>query len=184
MAVVQGLKWLDEVYGRDRRDGILSCCAHQIFFAANDLETASYVSQSCGEKTVKTISTSKKGAFKYEPPNVSTSPRARPLISKEKVKQLSTNEEIIITEASFPVKANKIRYFKDKSFAQRLFPAPEVPQLKVVGNAIPVFKIAKSEPSKAPIQSQPQEDLFHPDPPKPAPRLDDWLNELQEALES
>lgn len=31
MAVVQSLNWLDVTYGREKRNGILSCCAHQVF---------------------------------------------------------------------------------------------------------------------------------------------------------
>ena len=45
LAVVQSLNWLDVTYDRDKRNGILSCCAHQIFFATNDLATAQYVSE-------------------------------------------------------------------------------------------------------------------------------------------
>ncbi|MFH1159249.1 MAG: type IV secretory system conjugative DNA transfer family protein [Pseudomonadota bacterium] len=174
MAVVQGLKWLDDVYGRDKRDGILSCCAHQIFFAANDLETASYVSQSCGEKTVKTVSTSQKKSFKYEPPSTNTSYRARLLISKEKVKQLPNHEEIIITESSFPVRARKIEYFSDKGFMQRLLPPPEVPVLKIVSTAIPTFDIQKP---KKPDDPSSQGSLFPATPPQTPPRLGEWLND-------
>ena len=148
VAVVQGLKWIDDVYGRDKRDGILSCCAHQIFFAANDLETATYVSNSCGEKTIKTVSTSKKNSMKYDAPNQNTSFRARPLISRDKVKQLPKDEQIIITEASFPVRAKKVRYFNDKRFQNRIFDAPEIPTLKIVDHKIPKFNIVETNDSK------------------------------------
>ena len=150
MAVVQGLKWLDDTYGKDKRDGILSCCAHQIFFAANDLETATYVSHSCGERTVKTVSTSQKSSFKYEPPSKNTSHRARALISKEKVKQLPRHEEIIIAESSYPIRARKIAYFKDAVFQKRLMPPPAVPRLNVEDHLIPEFDI----PSEAEKQKQ------------------------------
>lgn len=150
MAVVQGLKWLDDTYGKDKRDGILSCCAHQIFFAANDLETATYVSHSCGERTVKTVSTSQKSSFKYEPPSKNTSHRARALISKEKVKQLPRHEEIIIAESSYPIRARKIAYYKDNSFQKRLLPPPSIPKLKIENHQIPAFDI----PSEAEKQKQ------------------------------
>lgn len=141
LAVVQGLKWLDDVYGRDKRDGILSCCAHQIFFAANDLETATYVSNSCGERTVKTVSTSQRGAARFEPPGKNISSRARPLISKEKVKQLSRHQEIIITESSVPIKAEKIAYYQDKGFSGRQMEPPKVPKLRIINYGIPQFDI-------------------------------------------
>lgn len=141
LAVVQGLKWLDDVYGRDKRDGILSCCAHQIFFAANDLETATYVSNSCGERTVKTVSTSQRGTARFEAPGKNISSRGRPLISKEKVKQLSRHQEIIITESSVPIKAEKIVYHQDKRFSGRRMEPPKVPKLRIINYGIPQFDI-------------------------------------------
>lgn len=160
MAVVQGLKWLDDTYSKDKRDGILSCCAHQIFFAANDLETASYVSHSCGDRTVKTVSTSQKNSFKYEPPSKNTSYRARPLISKEKVKQLARHEEIIITEASQPVRASKIVYYKDANFQKRILPPPLIPKLLIQDHTIPEFDIPK-EPEKPKQEVDPNQiDIF------------------------
>ncbi len=167
MAVVQGLKWLDDTYGKDKRDGILSCCAHQIFFSANDLETANYVSNSCGERTVKTVSTSKKNSFKYESPSKNTSFRARPLISKEKVKQLPKYEEIIITEASYPVRAKKIAYYKDANFAKRLLAPPDVPNLKIVDHMIPEFDIPKESSCQKQEPDPNQLDIFKNDPNKP-----------------
>ncbi|MDD9900369.1 MAG: type IV secretory system conjugative DNA transfer family protein [Alphaproteobacteria bacterium] len=183
MAVVQGLKWLDDVYGRDKRDGILSCCAHQIFFAANDLETAAYVSRSCGEKTVTTVSTSRKSAWKYEPPSKSTSQRPRPLISQEAVKQLQKDKSIIITESSFPVQARKIQYFRDKQLKTRLLPPPEVPELQVESKAIPVFNISKPEAQKKATPESKQEPSLFPSPPKTPPRLSEWLEELDDEEE-
>lgn len=160
MAVVQGLKWLDDTYGKDKRDGILSCCAHQIFFAANDLETAYYVSNSCGERTVKTVSTSQRSSFKHESPSKSTSFRARALISKEKVKQLPRHEEIIIVEASCPIRAGKIAYYKDSSFQKRLLPPPPVPKLKIEDHLIPEFNIPTETEKQKQAPDPNQLDIF------------------------
>lgn len=177
MAIVQGLKWLDDVYGKDKRDGILSCCAHQVFFAANDLETANYVSNSCGERTVKTVSTSRRSSMKYEPASKSTSFRARPLISKEKVKQLPRHEEIIITEASVPVRARKIEYFRDKNFKNRILPPPEVPKLRVINYGIPQFDIPRESANDRDTPDPNQMDIFksRPDPLKA--NLSNWIDE-------
>ena len=144
MAVVQGLKWLDDTYTRDKRDGILSCCAHQVFFAANDLETARYVSESCGDKTISTTSHTKRNSFKLDAPSNSTSYRGIPLITKDKVKQLPKNQGIILCEGSRPVKAKKVVYFKAKHFKNRLYAAPEVPPLTIAEEKIPEFNIQEA----------------------------------------
>lgn len=172
LAVVQGLKWLDDTYGKDKRDGILSCCAHQVFFAANDLETANYVSNSCGDRTVKTVSTSQRSSFKYEPPSKNTSYRARPLISKEKVKQLPKHEEIIITEASCPVRARKIAYYKDSSFQKRLLPPPSIPKLQIENHLIPEFDIPTEAEKQRQEPDPNQLDIFKRDTPDRAGSAD------------
>lgn len=160
MAVVQGLEWIDEAYNLKIRNGILSCCAHQIFFAANDLETARYVSDSCGEKTVKAHSTTHKGAALFETPSRNISFRARPLITKEKVKQLPKDEQIIIVENGRPVKAKKIEYFNDKQLRNREIPPPPIPELNITDTAIPEFKIPTQNESKEPYIDPNQEDMF------------------------
>jgi len=162
MAVVQGLGWIDETYSQKIRNGILSCCAHQIFFAANDDETAKYISESCGEETIKMRSTSHKGSF-LETPTRNTSFRAHPLITKAKARKLAKTEQIILVENSQPVKAEKVVYFKDKKLKNRELPPPNIPNLKMVDAKIPEFDIPTSEDSKAPYINPNQEELFDPD---------------------
>lgn len=144
IAVVQGLKFLDDTYGRDQRDGILSCCAHQIFYTANDLETSRYISDSCGEKTIQTTSTSKKKSYQYEVPTQSTSYRGRPLITKDEVRKLPKDKAIILVEASNPVLGDKIKYWEDRSFNERLQEPPTVPNLQFKNEIIPKFDIPDS----------------------------------------
>lgn len=177
MAIVQGLKWLDDVYGKDKRDGILSCCAHQVFFAANDLETANYVSNSCGERTVKTVSTSRKSSMKYEPASKSTSFRARSLISKEKVKQLPKHEEIIITEASVPVRARKIEYFRDRNFKDRIITPPDIPKLRIINYGIPQFDIPAENGNDRNTPDPNQMDIFKAQSNSLKENLSDWIDE-------
>ncbi len=156
MAVVQSLNWLDSVYNKTIRNGILSCCAHQIFFSANDLETAHYVSESCGMKTIDVTTCSQRKSLKYEPATKTVSQRAHPLITKHEVRELSPEEEIIIVEASKPVKASKIKYYEDKDFKNRHKDAPKVPPLNITESNVIEFKINKPPTEK----SLEQDNLF------------------------
>lgn len=149
MAVVQSLNWLDVTYDRDKRNGILSCCAHQIFFATNDLATAQYVSESCGNQTIDAISKSKRKSMKYEAPTHNTSQRGTPLIAKHEMRDFNTGEQIILVEGSQPIKCKKIEYYKDKTFKDREVPPPAVPELIISDNAIPYFDIQSDQNSKA-----------------------------------
>ena len=167
MAVVQSLNWLDVTYDRDKRNGILSCCAHQIFFATNDLATAQYVSESCGNQTIDAVSKSKRKSMKYEAPTYNTSQRGTPLIAKHEMRDFNTNEQIILVEGSQRIKCKKIEYYKEREFKDREIAPPDVPELKILDNAIPYFDIAaekysktqEKDPNQTEIDYNPPEDL-------------------------
>lgn len=157
MAIVQGLGWIDDVYGQQKRNGILSVCAHRIFFAANDLETARYVSEMCGEQTIKSVSLSQNGNKGFlSSPTKNISERTYPLISKDKVTRLPENKEIILVEASFPVKCDKIKYHKGQDnnvFSSFILPAPAIPDITITRIAAPKFNIKNPDPLPRPIDA-------------------------------
>lgn len=168
MAVVQSLNWLDSVYNKTIRNGILSCCAHQIFFSANDLETAGYVSESCGMKTIDVTTCSQRKSLKYEPATKTVSQRSYPLITKHEMRELSPEEEIILVEASKPVRASKIKYYEDNDFKDRHEDAPKVPPLNITDSNVIEFKINR-QPAKECLE---QDDLFD----SPSQDLDEGVN--------
>jgi len=54
----------------------------------------------------------------------------RPLLTQGEIMQLSANEEIIMVSGAPPVRAKKLRYFKDKNFTERVLKeAPISPQM-------------------------------------------------------
>lgn len=178
MAVVQGLKWLDIVYGRDESEAIVSGCAHQIFFAPNDNTTAAYVSKTCGEKIVETTTISKKMAWKYEPASKNTGRAHRPLISASEMRILPPKEQIMIVEGHMPVRAKKIAYYKDKNFANRLLPPPDIPSVQIQNYKIPKFNLTVKKPAdKKPEPESAQMEMPLPDISTDEPRLNDLLDE-------
>ncbi len=54
---------------------------------------------------------------------------ARPLLLPQEILQLPPDEEIVMVEASQPVRAKKIRYFEDAAFRSRLLPPIPVPKI-------------------------------------------------------
>lgn len=175
MAIVQGLGWLDVVYGKEKRNAILSGCAHQIFFAPNDLDTPAYISQSCGERTVESVSISKKSSFKHEGTSKNISHTQKPLISKGEIRLIKKDEEIMIVEGSRPVRAKKIVYYKDKQLQVRLLKAPAVPELKIEEQKIPKFNVARRSKS-ASTEDIPDSSDYMPHPPHSSPSLDGLLD--------
>ena len=176
MAIVQDISWLDETYGRNVREGVLSCCAHQIYFANNNTSTNKYVSDACGETTVETTSISRRKTMRYEAPTKNISSRTRPLITKEEIHHLPETEQIILVEASPPIHCNKIRYYEDKNFKDRHIPAPEVPLLTIKHEAIPEFNIPPEEYTKAPAVDPNQTNMFSGDI-----ENDDFSDDIQDS---
>lgn len=143
MAVVQNVSTLDQVYGKDKRNVILSGCAHQVFFAPNELSTPEYVSKSCGNKMVETVSISRKQSFKDNHTSKNTGSAIRPLLPESDMKLMSGSDQLMLVERCRPVRSKKIVYFKDKGFKIRLLKPPTVPDLKIEEYKIPKFNIDK-----------------------------------------
>ena len=126
--IIQGLGQLDHLYGQGR-ENILQNSAVQVFFAANDETTAKYVSNHLGTKTIQTASRSDPGGFRWA--TKTTGHSGRDLMLPEQVRQLKDTKEIVFKEGARPIKANKIRYYRDKAFKRRILPPASVPRLKL-----------------------------------------------------
>ena len=126
--IVQGLGQLQDLYGKGA-ENILQNSAVQVFFAANDETTATYVSRRLGTKTITVFSQSDPGGFNWM--TKTTSAAARALMLPEQIRQLKDSKEILFKEGARPVMADKIRYYKDRAFKSRLLPPMAVPRLDI-----------------------------------------------------
>lgn len=59
---------------------------------------------------------------------VSRQETARQLLTPGEVMQLSPDEEIVLVSGLAPIRARKLRYFRDRNFAARVAPAPKLAQ--------------------------------------------------------
>jgi type IV secretion system protein VirD4 len=55
---------------------------------------------------------------------VSRQETARPLLTPGEVMQLPATDELVLVSGMPPIRARKLRYFKDRNFAARVLPAP------------------------------------------------------------
>ncbi len=128
VAIIQGLSQLDQRYTQAGRDKILQASKHQIFFASNDQQTTQYVSDTLGKKTIRTVSSS----YGRQGRTVSRQQHARDLMLPQEVRELPANKMILITEGARPIKATKIRFYKDAAMKKRTGISPvKVPKLDV-----------------------------------------------------
>lgn len=106
--VVQSYSQLNNVYGETCGDIVKSNCAMKMFIGSNDIGTCKEFSELCGNKTVKTTSSSSNVGSKEGDMSISTQMQTRPLIYPSELQKLnnkeSTGNAIIVTFGNYPLK--------------------------------------------------------------------------------
>jgi type IV secretion system protein VirD4 len=121
--VCQSLNQLQKAYGE--RNSILDNCHVRVAFANNDDQTARRLSALLGEETAMKEQLSWSGnRFEMFLRNTSMShvEYARPLLLPSEINRLPSHQEIILLNGAPPILANKVKYFSDKRFKNRLYP--------------------------------------------------------------
>jgi type IV secretion system protein VirD4 len=151
--IVQDTEQLKDIYEAAGMNSFLSNATFRITFAANNVQTAELISKMVGNKTVEQISSNKPKFLDLNPGSRSlhVSHTQRALLLPQEVMMLDKDEQILLIEASPPIKSQKIKYFKDPLFIKRLLPPIEVP----IQEPFDARKHAEAQPPKPPKPSQP-----------------------------
>ena len=138
LPIIQSPAQLVEVYGKDAAQTFSTNHALNIIYPpkASETQTARDISEWLGYQTVKGTSESKgKGFFTKKSESMSISDQRRALLLPQEITSLGQGKELVVMENCPPILANKVLYFKDAVFVDRL---KEVsPQLQALGNRIP-----------------------------------------------
>lgn len=116
----QGLPQINGIYGKDNQ--ILMNCHLQIFYAPNDNDTGKYCESLLGNKTIETESVSSDGTF-FGKKNYSKSQTGRALMTADEIKRLG-DREIIVASGFPPVLTDKVKYYENKYFTDKLLDPP------------------------------------------------------------
>lgn len=126
--VIQDLSQLEEVYGQAVTETFLSTANIRIAYAQNSLKAAKYLSEELGFRTITTRSRSRHSKDLWSS-HVSESQTKRELLLPHEIRELDRRKELLLVEAAPPVKADKIRYYRERAFTRLLRPPVERPQL-------------------------------------------------------
>lgn len=177
--IVQNIKQLNEVYGKD--NAIMANCHVRIAYAPNDPDTADLLSKMTGKTTVvekkTSISIGKGGRSR----SINMAETARPLLTPDECGRLPGAEKdsedkvtkpghmLIFTAGQYPIYGMQLLYFKDPTFCQRSkMPAPGVSEKYPAGITdslyfprpaewfSPVEKPQEERPMDAAAQSRPK----------------------------
>lgn len=128
--IIQSPAQLESNYGKDDARTLITNHAMQIVYAPRDQKDANDVSESLGYFTEKSASISRpKGLSAKGAGSESTSDQRRALLLPQEVKEIGQWKEIIFLENVKPILCDKIRYFSDPEFTNRLMPAPNIKTL-------------------------------------------------------
>jgi type IV secretion system protein VirD4 len=125
--IAQSLNQIEKAYGPN--NSILDNCHVRVSFATNDERTARRVSDALG------IATELRAMKNYAGHRlspwlghlmVSRQETARPLLTAGEIMQLPSTDEIVLVSSCPPIRARKVRYFKDKRFQERILPPPRL----------------------------------------------------------
>lgn len=124
--IAQSLNQISKAYGENH--SILDNCHVRIAFASNDERTARRISDSLG--TATELRAQKNYAGHRLAPwlahvMVSRQETARPLLTPGEVMQLPEDDQLVLVSGRPPIKAKKLKYFKDPNFIDRVVePSP------------------------------------------------------------
>lgn len=123
--IAQSLNQISKAYGEN--NAILDNCHVRIAFASNDERTAKRISDSLGTATELRAQRNYAG-HRLAPwlahVMVSRQETARPLLTSGEVMQLPADDELVMVSGQPPIRAKKLRYFKDRNFSDRVTAPP------------------------------------------------------------
>lgn len=130
LPIIQSIVQLEGTYGKDIAKNFVINHAMQIVYAPRDQEDANKVSEALGYFTLKSDSRSRSTGGKGGG-SISTSDQRRALMLPQEVKEMGMWKEIIFLENTKPIFCDKIKYYEDPFFTERLLPPPDIAELDV-----------------------------------------------------
>jgi len=125
--IAQSLNQIEKAYGPN--NSILDNCHVRVVFATNDDRTAKRISDAIGSTTEMRAMRNYAG-HRLAPwlahVMVSRQETARQLITPGEVMQLPADEELILLAGFAPIRAQKIKYYADQNFTDRVVAMPDI----------------------------------------------------------
>ena len=121
--ILQGLNQLKEHYG-DAQNSILGNCRYKYFCDVNDLDSAKYLSETLGKKTVQTVgSSTSQGATQAgqtEGTSTTYGETGRSLLTPDEIQHLGKNTAILLNPDTRPHYLHPVDYWNLQSAYQHL----------------------------------------------------------------
>jgi type IV secretion system protein VirD4 len=124
LTVIQSPAQLRAIYGPDLAKNIITNHAVEVVFAPKEQDVANELSERIGYDTVKVSSRSGPRGLARRATSETVSEQRRALMLPQELKLLPKTKAILLMAGVPPIVADKIVYYKDKPFLERVLPAP------------------------------------------------------------
>jgi type IV secretion system protein VirD4 len=131
LPIIQSMAQLDATYGREKARTLVTNHATQIIYTPREQQDANEYSEMLGYTTVKKVnkSTSRGRETTHSYSEVE---ERRALMLPQELKAMSPEKEILLIEGmKNPAQVDKIRYYQEKMFKERLLDPVSVPVLEI-----------------------------------------------------
>lgn len=129
MPIIQSMAQLESTYGKENARTIMTNHALRIIFAPREQQDANEYSEMLGYTGVRKDSVSRSRS-RESSVTLSESEERRALMLPQELKAMGDDKQILLVEGmAHPVMSDKIRYFKEAAFKERLLPKVDVPML-------------------------------------------------------
>lgn len=134
LPVIQSMAQLDAVYGKDVSRTMITNHALQIVYAPREQQDANDYSEMLGYTTVRKKNRSRsygqQGSY-----TLTENEERRALMLPQELKAMGFDTEVFLYEGlPHPVKCEKIQYYKETRFKERLLPRAGVPRLQLAAS--------------------------------------------------
>ncbi|MEL6100415.1 MAG: type IV secretory system conjugative DNA transfer family protein [Pseudomonadota bacterium] len=124
--ITQTIPQLDSVYDENRRLVIQGNAGLKLYMTPSDERTIEDVSNACGMTTRKVVSVSQRQGI-GEKKTFSERTEEVPLLTKDDARQMKGDRAVVVVNGMAPIKAFRIRHFKDRKFKQIVKRSTELP---------------------------------------------------------
>lgn len=119
--VTQTIPALDEIYGQNIRLSLQGGAGIKLYLTPSEEKTVSDLSQAVGMTTRRVVSKSRTiGRGPFNGVNVSERTEEKPLLTEDEARRLPKDDVIIVVDADMPIRAQRIKYYEDRSL-RRIF---------------------------------------------------------------
>jgi type IV secretion system protein VirD4 len=146
LTVTQSMAQLSALYGRDGARNLSTNHALQVLFSPREQADANELSEMLGTLTERVASrgVSRAAGRAETTRSVNVTEQRRALLLPQELKELGSEREIVLVENCRPILAEKIIYYRDPAFRQRVLPPPKVLPVDLDGH---VARVQRRQPS-------------------------------------